>query len=114
MKTIPLSSVPSQTLKVVLDNQDCEISVLMRGQHLYLDLTVNGITIQRGAILLDSVSAIQIPTRNFLGTLAIVDTQGNDAPRFDGLGSRWLLCYWSVGDDDAPRNLVPEFDGAVE
>lgn len=114
MKIIPLSPVPSQTLKVVLDDQDCEISVLMRGQHLYLDLTVNGIIIQRGAILLDGVSAIQIPTRNFLGTLAIVDTQGNEAPRFEGLGSRWLLCFWSVGDDDAPRNLVPEFDGATE
>lgn len=114
MLVVPLTPVPSQKLKVVLANQDCEISVLMRGTHLYLDLTVDGVVIQRGAILIDSVSAIQIPTRNFSGTLAILDTQGDDAPQYDGLGSRWQLCYWNEGEEGAPRNLVPEFDGAVE
>lgn len=114
MLIIPLSPIPSQKLKVVLDDQDCEISVLMRGSNLYLDLTVDGVVIQQGALLLDYVSAIQIPTRNFSGTLAMVDTQGQAAPRYDGLGRRWKLCYWSDGEEGAPRNLVPEFDGAVE
>ena len=114
MLIIPLSPIPSQKFKVVLDDQDCEISVLMRGANLYLDLTVDGVVIQQGALLLDYVSAIQIPTRYFSGTLAMVDTQGTDAPRYDGLGSRWKLCYWSDGEEGAPRNLVPEFDGAME
>jgi hypothetical protein len=114
MLIIPLSPIPSQKLKIVLNDQDCEISVLMRGDNLYLDLTVDGVVIQQGALLLDYVSAIQIPTRNFSGTLAMVDTQGQAAPRYDGLGSRWKLCYWSDGEEGAPRNLVPEFDGAVE
>lgn len=113
MLVIPLSPIPSQTLKVVLDDQDCEISVLMHGPHLYLDLTVNGNIVQQGALLLDYVSAIQIPTRNFSGTLAMFDTQGNEPPRWDGLGDRWQLCYWSEGEEGAPRNMVPEFDGPI-
>ena len=113
MYVIPLSSIPSQSLKVVLADQDCEISVLTRGEHLFLDLTVDGNIIQQGALLLDYVSAVQIPTRFFKGTLAMVDTQGNEAPRWDGLGDRWQLCYWSEGEEGAPRNMVPEFDGTI-
>lgn len=111
MLIVPLSPIPSQTLKIVLDDQDCEISVLTRGPNLYLDLTVDGVIIQQGALLLNYVSAIQIPSRSFKGTLAMFDTQGNEAPRWDGLGSRWLLFYWSEGEEYAPRNRVPEFDG---
>lgn len=111
MKQIPLSAIPSQKIKVVLDDQDCEISVLMRGPNLYLDLTVDGVVIQQGAITLDFVSVIQIPSRYFSGTLAFIDTQGNAAPRYDGLGDRWQLCYWSAGEEGAPRNRIPEVDG---
>ena len=114
MKIIPLSAIPSQTLKVVLDDQDCEISVLTRGSRMYLDLVADGVTVQRGALLLDCVSAIQMPTRYFSGTLAMVDTQGNEAPQYAGLGERWQLCYWSDGESDAPRNRVPEVDGPME
>ena len=113
MLIIPLSAVPSQKIKVVLGDQDCEISVLTRGSRLYLDLSVNGVAVQQGALLLDSVSAIQVPTRVFSGTLAMVDTQGNAAPRWSGLGDRWRLCYWGAGEDGAPRNMVPEFDGVT-
>lgn len=113
MVIIPLSSIPSQKLKVVLDDQDCEISVLTRGEHMYLDLTVDGIIIQQGAIIQNLVSIIQVPTRIFSGTIAMVDTQGNAAPVFSGLGERWRLCYWSEGEKNAPRNLVPEFDGVI-
>lgn len=114
MVIIPLSSIPSQKLKVVLDDQDCEISVLTRGEHMYFDLTVDGVDIQHGAIIQNFVSIIQIPTRNFSGTLAMLDTRGNSAPMFSGLGDRWQLCYWSDGEKSAPRNKVPEFDGVQE
>ena len=113
MEIIPLSAIPSQTFKIVLDDQDCEISVLTRGTHLYLDLTVNGNEICKGALLLNLVSAVQIPTRDFSGTLAMVDTQGDEAPRWDGLDERWVLCYWSKDELGAPINYVPEFDGPI-
>ena len=113
MQIVPLSPVPSQKIKVVLDDQDCEISVLTRGTHMFLDLTVDGIVVQQGAILLDYVSAIQIPTRNFVGTLAMFDTQGNEPPHYSGLGDRWQLCFWSEGEEGAPANAVPEFDGPI-
>lgn len=113
MKLIPLSQVPSQTFKIVLDDQDCEISLLMRGSRLYLDLTVDGTVIQQGALLQDRVSAIQLPSRYFSGTIAMVDTQGHEPPYYTGLSDRWQLCYWSAGEDGAPRNLNPEFDGPL-
>jgi hypothetical protein len=100
-------------MQIVLADQDCEISVLMRGEHLYLNLVVNGVTIQNGAIILDTVPIIQIPTDAFSGTLAMVDIQGNEAPRYEGLGERWLLCYWGEEELIAPRNYVPEFDGPI-
>ena len=111
MQIIPLSPIPSQHLQVVLDDQDCDITLLTRGTHMFLDLTVNGIVVQQGALVLDFVSVIQIPTANFTGTLAMVDTLGSSAPSFDGLGDRWQLCYWSEGEEGAPRNKNPETDG---
>lgn len=80
---------------------------------MYADLTVNGTVIQQGAIIQDAVSIVQVPTDAFSGTLAILDTLGNDAPRWSGLGERWRLCYWTEDEEDAPRNLVPEFDGTI-
>ena len=76
------------------------------------DLTVDGTVIQQGALIQDAVSIVQIPTDAFSGTLAMLDTRGNEAPRYDGLGDRWQLCYWTA-DEDRPRNLVPEFDGPL-
>ena len=114
MVIVPLAPVPSQQLSIVLDNQNCLINVLTRGEKMYLDLACDGEAIQNGALIQDRVSIIQIPTRFFAGTLAMVDTLGTDAPYYDGLGDRWQLCYWSEGEEGAPRNKVPEFDGATE
>ena len=115
MNIIPLNAIPAQHLQIVLDDQDCDISVYTRGEQeiLYLDLVVDGVVVQNGAILQNAVSAIQIPNRTFSGTLAIVDLQGDDHPKWSGLGDRWLLIYWSDGEEGAPRNLVPEFDGEI-
>lgn len=114
MLIVPLTAIPSQHLQIVLADQDCDISVYTRGEHLFLDLAVDGVTVQTGAIVENLVSVIQLPNRQFKGTLAMVDALGDGTPQWDGLGDRWFLCYWADGEDGAPRNLVPEFDGAVE
>ena len=113
MYIIPISPIPSQSFKVVLADQDCEIALLTRGESMYCDLTVNGVVIQQGAIIQDCVSIVQAPTDGFVGTLAMIDTLGNEAPRWDGLGDRWQLTYWTEGEEGSPRNLVPEFDGPL-
>lgn len=114
MLIVPLTAIPAQSLQVVLADQDCDISVYTRGEHLFLDLAVDGVTVQTGAIVENLVSIIQMPNRQFSGTLAMVDTLGDSTPRWDGLGDRWVLVYWDSGEEGEPRNLVPEFDGAVE
>lgn len=108
MVIIPLSPVPSQQVQVVLDDQNCTIQVLTRGERMFLNLACNGQDVQNGAIIENMVPVIQIPNAIFAGTLAMVDTQGDSAPEYSGLGDRWFLCYWSAGDEDAPGNGNPE------
>ena len=107
MVTIPLAPIPTQRLRIVLDNQDCEMELLTRGDHMFFNLTSNGTVIQNGAIVEDAVSIIQNPNDVFTGTLAMVDTRGNSAPWYDGLNERWFLCYWSEGEAGAPAIKSP-------
>ena len=41
MKGIPLKPVPSQTLSVLLNGQNCQISVYQKSTGVYLDLHIN-------------------------------------------------------------------------
>jgi len=66
MIAVPLSPIPSQSFQIVLNGQDCEIEVLTRGEHIFLNLTVDGELIQAGAICVNLVPIVQIPTSKYL------------------------------------------------
>lgn len=103
---IQLSPIPSQSLKVVLADQDCEISLYLRGENFFLDLIVNGETVQTGAIVNEGASIISAPNALFSGGLAVVDMLGDDAPEFSGLGSRWILVYYPASESQ-PKTGTP-------
>ena len=107
MKVVPVSAVPSQTFQVILDNQDCDIDLFTRGDHLFMSLYVDGEPVQCSALCLNMVSIIQMPNNSFFGTLAFVDTLGESNPEYSELGSRYLLTYWSEGEEYAPVNRNP-------
>lgn len=99
MQNIPLSPIPAQTFQIVLDDQQCRIKLCQRGRRMYLDLGVGDEAVCRGAICQNRASVVQSPTRLFSGTLHFWDTLGDEPPRYDLLGTRFLLLYVADGEE---------------
>lgn len=95
MLVVPLDAVPSQTVNVTLANQPARISVRTIGTKLYFSLdgiVTNRICRDRQRLLVDA------QYQGFAGEFAFVDTQGVADPVFTGLGSRYQLVYYDVGE----------------
>lgn len=99
MKVIPLSAIPAETFQVVLDDQQCRIKLCQRGRRMYLDLDVDDEAVCRGAICQNRASVVPFPTLSFSGSLHFWDTLGDEPPRYDLLGSRFLLLYVADGEE---------------
>ena len=117
MGILPLNPQPAQSLQAVLgpNSQQCQISVYTKtgyvytddpvqslttpGTNLYFDLTVNGTVITTCAICLNR-NRLLINRQYFgvVGDFVFVDTQGDSAPQYQGLGSRFLLVYLDADD----------------
>jgi hypothetical protein len=95
MQTIPLQPVANQIVKVVLGNQNCQILLALRNDNFFADVSVGGIDLVTCVIVRDSVPIVSSEYSGFSGQLMIIDTSSNEDPRIDGLGSRWLLTYFS-------------------
>lgn len=110
IQTVPgIGPVPAQTFQAVLNGQNCQFNLYTRDgydyndptlqtplKNLYMDLTVNGVSITVGAICLNQRRMlINRQYLGFVGDLVWIDTQGSDDPEADGLGTRWLLMYAS-------------------
>lgn len=91
--TIPLATVPSQTLTVTLGGQLCQISIYQKTTGVFLDMTANNVSIATAALCLDRVKIIRRPYRGFSGDLAFIDTQGVSDPDYTGFGDRFVLAY---------------------
>ena len=98
MKKIPLSPVPAQSLKVKLAGQNCEMRVYYRFGATYLDLTVGGVVVCKGAICRDRQSIVQIANNAFSGQLLFVDMLGAADPLYSGFGERWRLFYKAASE----------------
>lgn len=98
MQIIPLTAVPSQTLKTVLAQQNCVINVYQKSTGLYLDLALEGTTILSGVLCRDRVRCVRQAYLGFVGDLAFMDTQGAEDASYQGLGSRWVLMYLEASD----------------
>lgn len=113
MQIIPLTPQPSQTGQVLLAGQQCQFAVYTKtgyeysdtpgftvpNTNLYFDLIVNGVPITNTAICLDSKRLLI--NRQYLGVVGdfvFIDTQGDDDPQYQGLGSRFLLIYLEADD----------------
>lgn len=88
MQQIPLQAVPSQQLQVVLGGQNCQIAIYQKTQGMFVDLNdiSAGILARNGVRLTNNYSG-------FSGNLIIIDTEGEDDPTYEGLGSRFQLVY---------------------
>ena len=101
MQQIVLQAVPSQQTQVVLDGQLCSVSVYVKTQCMFFDLTVNGIQIALAIQVKNLVSLVPTAYLGFTGWLVFFDTQGMDDPIYTGLGTRWVLLYLDAADLEA-------------
>lgn len=95
MQIIPLQTLPAQSFITILDEQNVEISVYQRFDRLYMDISLDDAPIATGCICLNNQPVIQQSTP-FIGQLVFIDTLGDTAPQWDGIGgdeARYQLLY---------------------
>ena len=95
---VTLQSVPSQQVQTVLGGQQCQISVYVKNQCMFLDMSVNNVQIIYAVQCKNLVSLIPTAYLGFTGWLMFLDTQGSNDPVYTGLGSRWQLLYLTEED----------------
>lgn len=98
MLQIPLQAVPSQTVKTVLNGQNCQITVYQKAQGLFVDVNLSGVDISLATIARDAVPLVSRDYAGLSGNLLFVDTQGANDPDYTGLGSRYSLVYLTAAE----------------
>lgn len=91
--TIPLIQAASQQLNLSLSGQSVTLAIYQRSTGLYMDVTLNGVMILRGQICLNQTWIVRAPYLNMPGDLFFNDTQGDEDPTYDRLGTRFALIY---------------------
>lgn len=108
MQEIPLRATGNQTLQVVLDGQNCSLRLYTRGlsdgvEALFCDLSIDQEPVFYGCPCLDGLPMPLYAWLGMTGQLVFIDMEGDEAPRWSGLGSRWKLLYMSPAEADAYR-----------
>lgn len=93
MLRLPIVAKPSQSMRISLGGQQCEVLISQKQTGVYLSLKAGGIDIINFAICRDRVSIARKEYLPFVGTLAFVDTQGASDPDYTGFGTRFQLAY---------------------
>ncbi len=98
MQEIALQPIPSQSVKVVLSGQACQLFIYQKPQGLFVDVNSDGVDIVSGVICRDAVPLVCREYVGFSGNLLFIDTQGADDPSYAGLGSRFSLLYLTAAE----------------
>jgi hypothetical protein len=97
-QSIPLKSVPNQTLQVQLDGQACTINAYQTDYGFYVDLLLNGVPVVTGTLCRNLKRIVRSIYLGFNGDLIFCDTQGTNDPVYTGLGTRYQLTYLELSD----------------
>lgn len=108
MQEIPLRATGNQTLQVVLEGQNCSLRLYTRSlsdgvETLFCDLSIDQDPVFYGCPCLDGLPMPLYAWLGMTGQLVFIDMEGDEAPRWSGLGSRWKLLYMSPAEADAYR-----------
>ena len=93
MIQIPLQSVPSQIVKIVLGGQNVQIAVYQKDEGIFVDVNSGGTDIVIAVLAHNGVPIVCREYTGFLGNLMFIDTQGESDPAYAGIGSRYQLIY---------------------
>lgn len=95
---IPMQAVPAQNIVTSLDDgQIVKLKVYTRRYGMFIDVYING-ALEIGGVICENLNRI---IRNkylndqagFAGDFVFFDTQGDTAPVYTGLGTRYQLLY---------------------
>ena len=98
MITVPLSATPSQTVKIILNSQNCTLTIYQKTTGVYCDLMIDATVIWQGAICQNNNPICNYGYLPFVGKLVFFDTQGASDPDYSGFGDRWQLMCLSPGE----------------
>lgn len=99
MKVIPLVPQASQTLRTIVNNQSCSISLTQKDNgDTFFSLSVSGNSIVTGVLVRDRVLLVRQAYLGFTGDFAFQDNEGTSDPDYTGLGTRWTLMYLEPAD----------------
>ena len=94
MLIVPISAIPAQRFQVVLNNQNCVITIKQREEYCYFSLTANGNKVVENVICLAGNSLVPYKNQYFTGTLFFIDKNGYfDVPQYESFNTRFKLVY---------------------
>ena len=93
MQRVPVQTIPAQQFSIVLDGQNCVVTLRQLGGALFMDLEVNGEKVVSGHICQNCEPIPVWSTTLFKGRLLFNDTFGQEHPRYDELETRFDLLY---------------------
>lgn len=98
MIRIPLSNLSNQRFNVVLDGQNCTVTLKQNGAALYLSLAVDQVDVVTNHICNNDSPIPIFKTTAFSGCLVFHDVLGDSHPDYSGLSDRYYLVYLAEGE----------------
>lgn len=98
MQIVPLQPIANQSMQCQLNGQACIIEVFQNAYGLFFTLYVGAQLIKASVICENLVALVRESYFGFSGDFAFLDTQGSNNPIFTGLGSRYVLIYFTPAD----------------
>ena len=98
MQIIPINDVTTQQVNVQLNNQACLLNIYQNTYGLFMDVYVNNTLIIGGVACQYNNRIVRDLYLGFIGDLSFADTQGANDPTSPGLGTRYVLQYWTPAD----------------
>lgn len=91
---VPISAIPAQRFQVVLNNQNCVITIKKRGEYCYFSLISNGNKVVDNVICLAGNNLVPYNNQYFIGSLIFIDKNGHyGTPKYELFGTRYKLVY---------------------
>ena len=91
---VPISAIPAQRFQVVLNNQNCVITIKKRGEYCYFSLMSNGNRVADNVICLAGNNLVPYNNQYFSGSLIFIDKNGYySTPKYEQFGTRYKLVY---------------------
>lgn len=93
IREIPLRPVPSQIVQVTLAGQPVTLYLRQLGGRQYISVSWAGQVLCEGVLMVNRSAIIRASYTGFIGDIAVNDSQGDEAPEYNGWGGRWLLLF---------------------